>query len=380
MKKIHESTFIINGNGFADGPSQALREYLISQGAQRVVTISHPLVAESEGFHVVEDIQGRKKMTKKFRFINRPPYTYVADPLIPMRLPTADVWFGFNNLAAARGLVRKKTGKVKQVVYWAVDFVPQRFGNSIVTSVYDSVDKYVCKTADLRIDLSLAALNGRTKHHKLSKTTMAEATVVPMGAWLRRTPKTTARSWNRKKIVYLGHLVERQGVENLLRAAKIIIAKDASVSVEIIGGGPLADNLRNLAKELGIASNVTFHGFVKSHEQVEAILAGGTVAGATYKKDAKSFTQFADPGKLKAYLGAGLPIVLTDVPPNAKELADAGVALVAEDNPKAIAKEFEKLLQDNDAWQVARSAVNKMAKQFDWDNILKKVLTDLGYE
>lgn len=376
---IEESTFTIVANGFADGPAQALRDYLIKKGAKRVITVAHPLVPEGSNEHVTTVYEnGEVKKVRSRKLPHKPPYTYMQDPFVPMRLPADDVWFGFNNLACMRGLARRKMGRTKKVVYWAVDFSPQRFGPGAATKAYDKVDSIVARNADARVELSRAALDGRTEYLHLDKKSMAAGVVIPMGAWLDRTEKTTAANWKAKKLVYLGHLVERQGVDTLVRAAEILIKSKQIKSLEVVGAGPMLEDLKKLAKTLKVDKYVTFHGFVKDHRDVEKILASGTVAVAPYKKDPDSFTQFADPGKLKAYLGAGLPIVLTAVPPNTQELADAGAALVAEDSAESVAKQVAKLLEDEKKWQKSREAVTKKATEFDWNTLLSKGLKELG--
>ena len=44
--RLSPSTFAIVANGFADGPAQALRDYLIAREAT-VITILHPLTPEN---------------------------------------------------------------------------------------------------------------------------------------------------------------------------------------------------------------------------------------------------------------------------------------------------------------------------------------------
>ena len=379
--KINQSVFTIVANGFADGPAQPLRDYLLEHKAKKVIMVSHPLVAEGSNKHIVTIYEHGKVMSeKKYSLPNKPPYTFAFDPFVPLNLPDSTTWFGFNNLAAQRGLLRKRRGKTQKVYYWAVDFVPNRFGNNILTTIYNRVDKKVSLQADARIELSEAALKGRTEYMQLKEGDMAPGIVAPMGTWLDRTPKAKATAWQHQKVVYLGHLVERQGVATLIRALQLVIKKDPRVTAEIIGSGPESAALQKLAKELGIAKQVTFHGFVKDHKDVESILAGGTVAAAPYVKDETTFTQFADPGKLKAYLGASLPIVLTDVPPNAQELAGAGAAVVVKDSPKAVAEGLQSLLSDEKTWLKAHAAAVKLAREFDWNNILKKTLKELGFE
>lgn len=379
--KISDSTFTIVANGFADGPAQPLRDYLLEHKAKKVIMVNHPLVAEGGNKHIVTIYEkGKIVSQKKYRLPNKPPYTFALDPFVPLKLPDSTAWFGFNNLAAQRGMRRKKHGKTQKVYYWAVDFVPNRFGNNVLTKVYNKVDKKVSLNADARIELAETAIKKRTEYLDLDTKKMAPVLTVPMGTWLDRTPKIGDSARKNKKVVYLGHLVERQGVAALIRALGIFMKEDSAVTADIIGGGPLAEDLKALAKELGIENRVTFHGFVKDHEDVEAILATASVAAAPYVNDKTSFTQFADPGKIKAYLGASLPVVLTEVPPNARELEQAGAAVIVKDTPEAVAEGLRSLLADQDKWRRAHRAAAKLAHEFDWNTILKRALTKLGFE
>src|SRR6266404_4157085 len=106
--KISQSTFTIVANGYVDGPAQPLRDYLISQGARRVVTVFHPLVPEGDNKHIVSTYSDGKQTHKATKLPNKPPYTYLFDPFTPAHLPPSTAWFGFNNLACLRGLASRK--------------------------------------------------------------------------------------------------------------------------------------------------------------------------------------------------------------------------------------------------------------------------------
>lgn len=378
-RRIDESTFVIATNGFAEGPAQALRDYLVALGARRVTTVSHPLVEERGNEHLVTTNEGRTVSTRGYRLPNRPPYTYLVDPLVPPRLPRSTAWFGFNNLAALRGLWERSLGRVESTYYWAVDFVPQRFGRGVATAAYDRLDRVVCKRVDARIELSEIALNERTAAFGSSPRAMAPAIVVPMGAWVARTPKAALDSLSEPRLVFLGHLVARQGVATLIRAVPLLLDKRPRMMLDVIGGGPEADSLRALARSLGVEDRVEFHGFVERHEDVERILARGTIAVAPYRADARSFTRYADPGKLKSYVAAGLPIVLTDVPPNARELEAAGAAFLSDDTPQDLAAVIERVLADEAVWLAAHGAALRYAEQFDWNIVLDEGLAKLGF-
>jgi glycosyltransferase involved in cell wall biosynthesis len=366
-------TFAIASNGFADGPAQALRDYLVARG-ERVITIFHPLTPEQGTEHVITTYADDRITERRRRVPLRPPVSYLVDPFVPLVPPRVDAWFGFNPLACARGLL----ARAPFVALWSVDFVPDRFGpGTVATRVYDRLDRLCCLRADARIELSEAAREARAKRHRLPPSA-AHAHLVPMGAWIDRVPTTAPDAVANGRVVFLGHLVERQGVETLLEALAALAESGAAVTAEIVGTGPLEAPLRARAAQLRLDRTVTFHGYLDDHRAVERILAGCSVAVAPYNRAGASFTRYADPGKLKAYLAAGLPIVLTDVPPNARELArDAGAELVGDD-PAALAAGISRALASAEDWQARRAAALAYASRFDWNTLLDGLVQKLG--
>ena len=199
-----------------------------------------------------------------------------------------------------------------------------------------------------------------------------------MGAWLDRVPQCREELGPTWHLVYLGHLVERQGVGTLLQTTARLAQYGRPVHLDIIGQGPLRERLETMAYDLGIAERVTFHGFVHRHQDVERLLAAATVGCAPYVESDDSFTQYADPGKLKAYLGAGLPIVTTRVAPNADSLARDAGALVTSHSPETLAAAIEEIHANAALWAVRRRDAIGYAQQFDWPRILRTPLAAVG--
>jgi glycosyltransferase involved in cell wall biosynthesis len=371
-------SYAIVANGFGDGPAETLREHLVRRG-RRVVAVSHPLTPEQGTRHVVATYaEGEPTSTRTYRLPLRPPASFAADPFIPLRLPRVDAWFGFNPLACARGLVQRRLGRADKVVLWSVDFVPDRFGRgTLLTRLYDRLDRLCCITADARIELSAAARNARNRSHGLVDHRSTH--IVPMGAWLDRLPVTPPNGDESRRIVYLGHLVPRQGVDTLLEALALLKRREGFVA-DVIGSGPEELRLRDLAHSLGLQGVVRFHGFLPDHREVERLLAQASLAVAPYRPDHATFTRYADPGKLKAYLAAGLPIVLTDVPPNAGELANSAGAEIVAYEAEAIADALSRGLASPERWLERRNAALTYARQFDWPVLLDDLLAKLGLE
>jgi glycosyltransferase involved in cell wall biosynthesis len=372
--------YAIVANGFAEGPAQALRDYLVERDAE-VVAISHPLTPEQGNGHVIARFaQGRLVDTRTRRLPLRPPLSFALDPFVPLLPPRVDAWFGFNPLAAARGLLARRQRRARSVVLWSVDFVPDRFGHdTVATRAYDRLDRLCCLGTDARVELSKAARDARNRRHGLAADAVPTH-VVPMGAWLDRVPTTSPDGLERRHVVFLGHLVERQGVDAFLEALALLKNRGERLTAAVIGGGPLERELREHADTLRLGTVVRFHGFVPDHRVVEQLLADASVAVAPYRADETSFTRYADPGKLKAYVAAGLPIVVTDVPPNAHELErEAGAEVVLYD-AAAIAEAISRALDSPERWRERRAAALAYARRFDWEALLEGLLTTLALE
>jgi glycosyltransferase involved in cell wall biosynthesis len=372
------SAVAIAANGFADGPAQALRDHLVARG-HTVVTIFHPLTGEQGTTHVVTTYAGGERCASSTRRVPLPPpASYAADVFIPLRVRKVEAWFGFNPLACARGLAQRRLGRAEKVVLWSVDFVPDRFGaGTLMTRLYDRVDRYSCMHADARVELSPAALEARNRRHGLAPD--GRTHVVPMGSWLGRVPVTSPDGFEHRRVVFLGHLVPRQGIDKLLEALALLVERGERVVADVIGSGPEEGSLREQARRLGLDGVVRFHGFVADHREVERLLAAGSVGVAPYRPG-QTFTQYADPGKLKAYLAAGLPVVLTNVPPNAEEIAREGGAVLVPYDAGGLADALARVLSGPEAWRERRRAARRYAQRFDWAVLLPELLATTGLD
>lgn len=381
-RRVADSTFMVLVNGTTGAPPvTGLLEYLVDHPARGVTAVSHPLMPEDGNGHRITTYRpGLPSRTRSVRLPARPPYTYPLDLLVPPVFPRVDGWFAFNNLLCARGLLERRAGRAGVVVYWAVDFVPDRFGRgNMMTRVYDACDAYCCRHADVRVELSMPALEGRDARHGLDSGTGAERVVAPVGAWIDRVAVTPEDGWRSRRVVFIGHLVERMGCDTVIEALALLRRRGSDVSADIAGHGPLEQQLRGEAARLGLDDRVRFHGFISDHERLERLLADSAIALAPYSTTVESFTRYADPSKLKSYLAAGLPILLTDVPPNADELAAHAGAQILADDPASFADAIEQTLADADGWRRRRLAARDHARNFDWKTIVGAVLERAGF-
>lgn len=381
MPRIADSSFAVVANGTENSPpARPLRDFLLAHGARSVTTVIHPLLAENGSNHwIVRFDQSGRARRRRVRLPSRPPLTYALDPLVPLDLEPVDLWLGLNNLAAGRGLVQRRRGRAGKVAYWAIDFAPDRFGANPLTWAYDAMDGWVARHADARWEVSQSALDARTDRLALDPATMAPGRVMPMGAWLARVPKAPEDGYRTRKVIFLGHLVERQGVGLLLEALRVLADRDVDFRAEIAGRGPLSEDLRARSARLGLSERVDFVGFVDDPDRLADFVASAAVAVAPYDTTVESFTRYADPSKVRAYMAGGLPVVLTPVPPNADELARDGSAELVPFEAEAMADAIARALEP-EAWGRRRAAALHYMQRFDWDHLLSDALGHLGYE
>lgn len=379
-RSIQASTFAIACNGMVrGGPAPALEQFLVSQRCRRLIAMYHPLTPDDPGKHdvlIYED--GKLVSSHTYRAPSRPPVTYPLDWLFPVFPPHVDCWIGFNPWACVRGIASRRLGRADSAVYWCIDYSENRFGRSPLTTIYEWVDGFCCRHADLRIDVSEQAAHARNARHKNHN--LAPTQVLGMGAWLDRVPSTSPEEYRRRKVLYLGNLVRTQGGSTLIDALALLARRGVDFSADIVGRGPLEQELKEQARVSGIWDKIVFHGFIEKDEEVERILASASIGVAPYDSEIETFTRWADPAKLKSYLAAGLPIVVTDVPPNARRLEQAGAAEIVKFDPQAIADAIARLLDSPEEWKRKRAAALELRKEFDWNVMIPQALGWLGFD
>ena len=70
-------------------------------------------------------------------------------------------------------------------------------------------------------------------------------------------------------ILYVGRIKRYKSVDVIIRALPEVIAKIPSVRLAVVGSGDNMEELRSLARELGVAERVVFTGYVSTAEKVD---------------------------------------------------------------------------------------------------------------
>jgi glycosyltransferase involved in cell wall biosynthesis len=161
------------------------------------------------------------------------------------------------------------------------------------------------------------------------------ATLRPVDAALRR--------GRTHLVAYLGVMAPQDGVDHLLRAARILADRGRrDVAYTLIGAGDSFDELRALAHDLGLGDAVEFTGRIPD-EEVERILATADVCAVPDPKN--PLNDVSTMNKVLEYMACGRPMVAYDLREHRYSAGEG--ALYAEPNREdCLADRLAELLDD----------------------------------
>jgi glycosyltransferase involved in cell wall biosynthesis len=354
------------------GTDDEIVKYALEKGCADLVNIKFPFIYSSDGAIRLKFIKNKKERQEKswIKFYKPQSLAYLKDAILGFfyglrYLRGCDLFFGMNNLLVFVGILLKKIGIVGKVIYYVIDYTPVRYGNRFLNGLYYKLDEIALYGSDYVVSLNEAMLFGRVRDKGLDMKKINYA-IAPFGNNSLSLEKKQRRH-DKNSIVYFGRINKNKGSELFVPIAKSLINRGfGNFIFEIIGGGDV-EYLRTEIKNNSLERYFNLAGRIDRQEDVDKLLLECGVALASYyPEDKNNFSYYSDPGKVKVYLGCGLPIVITNVPPIAKDVEKTGSGLIAEYNPDDFADKILKILENYEFYE---NNATKFGKEFDWNNI-----------
>ena len=271
------------------------------------------------------------------------------------------------------GIFLRGLRRIIKVNYWAMDFVPKnRFESGIKNFLYHAVNKFSYRNANEMWDISPRMIDAREEFLGIKKNSYRKHKIVSYGVWLNRIKRYSYDECEKNTLVFMGHLIEKQGVQLVLDAIPEIVKKIPNFKFKIIGTGNYENKLKEKVEELKIGRYVDFLGRIEKNEDLEKEIAKSCVAIAPYIAKLDTWTKYADPGKVKTYLACGVPVLLTDVPWNAKEIEKEGCGKIIGERTESIVCNFVELNQGAVNNEYRKQALSYISN-YDYRNIFKEL-------
>jgi glycosyltransferase involved in cell wall biosynthesis len=231
--------------------------------------------------------------------------------------------------------------------------------------------RWILKTSDL-----VVAISSHTRS-EIERIAHVRIEIVPYGSPVP--PLTEQRTADKdpsrtRRVLFVGRLVERKGVEFLVRAMKELDLP-FPVELNIVGAGPEEENLRSLVQQLGLADRVNLAGRV-SNVELKEYYASCDCFVLPAIIDSRGDTEGLGVVLIEA-LSYRKPVVasalggIVDIIHHEK----TGLA-VPEKDPKALAGAISRLLTDqNLSRRLAEDGYKFVQRYFDWNRITDKWLS-----
>ena len=362
--------------------SQALRDFLRLKKSVKLFYISHPLYlndVKNKDKSFAEFSVGQKvikRFTTSRRFNN-----ILASSIFEFLLLIAwifktrqkyDLYIGVDNLNAIQGLILKKLGKVKKVVFYTIDYFPTRFENKFLNWIYHTIDRICVENADETWNVSSKMVAAREKIYRVSQKARNRQYEVPIGIWYNHSrPKNFAKI-DKKKLIFVGHLLPYMGVDLVIKTLPRLVKDFKGVKLEIIGDGEERQNLINLAKKHGVGDKVKFYGWIRERKQLEKIISDGAVGLATFNtKILDEKVKNADPGKIKDYMQVGMPVITTNAVSTADRIVKAEAGVLIDYDSNQLRRAVAELLKNDEVLKKYRQNALAYVKSFDYPVIFK---------
>ena len=159
-------------------------------------------------------------------------------------------------------------------------------------------------------------------------------------------------------LLYVGPLIERKGIEYLLRAMPTVLSENSDVGLVLVGKGK-SEELKQLSEDLEIENHVRFEGFVPESQLPEYYRASDV---------------FVFPSLLEGFgmvlleaMASGLPVISTKISAIPEVVGDAGI-LVEPRNVERLASEIVCILSDLKMDELSENSKSRVENEFTWQD------------
>lgn len=361
--------------GHVHGPGDTLADFLGRAGCPHLI-IYHPF----EGAHPTTVVHVDADGQVHRRILRRPSRLplliqvwlewWRTVQIVKSLGHPVDLFIGIDPVNAWAGAWLKRSGDVRRLVFYSADYAIDRFQARWLNAIYHMADRLSARWADVVWNVSCRIVEARRVHGAASKLRL-----VPNAPSLRAIPKMTATAC-RYEVISMATTRDTLENELLIKAVAALRREIPEIRLKILGVAPDNQALRQCLDTSHMAETVELLGL---RPQVEALrLIQHAAVGVALYTTTQPWTRFGDAKKVREYLACGVPVLMTDVPATADEVAEAGAGLVVPLDLSAITEGLRRLLTDSELYNRCRAAARTLAERWDMDKVLTTELQSLG--
>lgn len=166
-------------------------------------------------------------------------------------------------------------------------------------------------------------------------------------------------------IGFIGSFYDYEGLDDLIAAMPMLLARHAGARLLLVGGGPCEEALKAQAQACGAGEAIRFTGRVP-HSEVERYYALMDIMA--YPRKRSRLTDLVTPLKPLEAMAQGKLVAASDVGGHRELVSDGKTGvLFAPDRPAACADALSRLISDPSCWKDLHAAGREYVKtRYDW--------------
>lgn len=164
---------------------------------------------------------------------------------------------------------------------------------------------------------------------------------------------------------YIGVLRDGQGLEIIFEALK----RNTELKLEIMGDGPLFQNLKETSSKFGLSSRIKFWGLVQEEKKIIAIVKRWQIGLAPYDPSIFNMTLYGDPSKIKFYLEYKLPVIMTKITYLHKEIEKYNAGITIDYSTASLMQAVSKIQKNYDYFL---AGVDKLIDRYEYTSLYDK--------
>lgn len=237
------------------------------------------------------------------------------------------VYIGVDPLNCFTGIMLKKVGKVKKVVFYTADYSPNRFKNPLLNSVYHLLDRFCVRNSDEVWSVSSRIHKVREKIG-ISQERNIFVPNVPSDEYEKYVNNRKAEH----QLITLGLLGDQLDFIGIFDAVKELKNTYPDIVLKIAGNGPKEEEYKKYIKDNNLEEQVKFLGHL-NHDTALSEISQSSIGLALYNGK-WSFNYYGDSMKCREYFCFGLPVITTDTHSTVDDVRDnkAGVVCKMDKN------------------------------------------------
>jgi glycosyltransferase involved in cell wall biosynthesis len=159
---------------------------------------------------------------------------------------------------------------------------------------------------------------------------------------MRRIPRSAGEP-RLLRLVYHGNVERSRGLATVLHALHLMREDPLQVTFDVFGDGKSMEHDRQLCSALGLGEQVRFHG---RHPYDRILDRLGEYDAGVIPHHATDHWNYTIQNKLFDYMAAGLPVVVSSMPPAARIVTESGTGCVFRDREPATLRQVLLSLGD----------------------------------